>query len=78
MRRHEPPFNGKRFLLNQNTGEIHDLDNETDSCHIDKIEKEHIHMDDSYMNCLIRAKACLLYTSKRNDRRSEVIILSFI
>ena len=57
MRRHEPPFNGKRFLLNQNTGEIHDLDNETDSCHIDKIETEHIHMDDSYMNCLIRAKA---------------------
>ena len=40
MRRHEPPFNGKRFLLNQNTGEIHDLDNETYSCHIDKIEKE--------------------------------------
>lgn len=56
MRRFKPPFNGKRFLLNTNTGEIHDLDNETDSCHIDEINLNHIRMDDSYMNCLIHAK----------------------
>lgn len=53
MRRFHSPFNGKRYLLNRNTGEIHDLDNETESCHIDEIKPEHIWMDDSYMNCLI-------------------------
>lgn len=53
MRRHNPPFNGKRYLLNRNTGEIHDLDNETVSCQIDEIKTEHIWMDDSYMNCKI-------------------------
>lgn len=56
MRRSNPPFNGKRYLLNKNTGEIHDLDNETTSCQIDDIKHEHIHMDVSYMNCLIFAK----------------------
>lgn len=53
MRRYQPPFNGKRYLLNLNTGEIHDLDNETDSCRIDDIKPEHIHMDDSYDACLV-------------------------
>lgn len=48
MRRYDSPFNGLRFLLNSNTGEIHDLDNETDFCHIDDIKHEHIHMTDSY------------------------------
>lgn len=56
MRRYEPPFNGKRYLLNKNTGEIHDLDNETDRCHINGIKHEHIHMDVSYLNCLIYAR----------------------
>lgn len=56
MRRFNLPFNGKRFLLNKNTGEIHDLDRETDFCHIDDISPDHIYMDDSYMNCLIYAK----------------------
>lgn len=56
MRRYNSPFNGKRYLLNTNTGEIHDLDNETDSCHIDKINPKHIYMDDSYQNCLIYAR----------------------
>lgn len=55
MRRYETPFNGKRYLLNKNTGEIHDLDNETNLCHIDSIKPEHIMMDDSYMGCLIAA-----------------------
>ena len=47
MRRSQTPFNGKRFLLNINTGEIHDLDNETAECKIDKIKPEHIRMDNS-------------------------------
>lgn len=53
MRRSQAPFNGKRFLLNINTGEIHDLDNETAECKIDEIKPEHIRMDNSYMSCLI-------------------------
>ena len=55
MRRYKTPFNGKRFLLNTNTGEIHDLDCETDSCHIDEINIEHIHMTGSYKEALIYA-----------------------
>lgn len=55
MRRYHAPFNGKQFLLNKNTGEIHDLDNETAHCHIDDIKHEHVWMDVSYMNCRIAA-----------------------
>lgn len=55
MRRSQPPFNGKRYLLNRNTSEIHDLDNETEQCHIDDIHPNHIVMGDSYMECLIAA-----------------------
>ncbi len=56
MRRFNPPFNGKRFLLNKNTGEIHDLDKETDACRINDIVPDHIYMGDSYMGCLIYAQ----------------------
>lgn len=56
MRRFQPPFNGKRYLLNINTGEIHDLDNESDNCQIDEINPEHIRMESSYMSCLISSK----------------------
>ena len=42
MRRVNAPCNGKQFILNQNTGEIHDLDRETPLCSIDKIDAEHI------------------------------------
>lgn len=56
MRRYNPPFDGKRFLLNKNTGEIHDLDKEDSNCRIDEIKEHHIYMGDSYMNCLIHAK----------------------
>lgn len=56
MRRFHPPFCGKRYLLNINTGEIHDLDNETDNCQIDEINPEHIRMENSYMSCLIISK----------------------
>lgn len=55
MRRFDPPFNGKRFLLNKSTGEIHDLDNEAPNCQIESISPDNIRMDDSYMNCLIAA-----------------------
>lgn len=57
MLRYDPPFDGKRYLLNKNTGEIHDLENETDLCRIDDIRPEHIYLDTPYMNCLIRAAA---------------------
>lgn len=56
MRRFQTPFNGKRYLLNINTGEIHDLDNETSECQIDEINPEHIRTEDSYMSCLILSK----------------------
>lgn len=55
MRRFQSPFNGKRYVLNTNTGEIHDLDNETDSCHIDCIKPEHIYATDIYDDALIYA-----------------------
>ena len=56
MRRFNPPFNGKRFLLKKNTGEIHDLDKETDACRINDIVPDHIYMGDSYMGYLIYAQ----------------------
>lgn len=55
MLRYETPYCGKRFLLNTNTGEIHDLSKETPSCHIDEIKPEHIWMDIRYENAAIRA-----------------------
>ena len=36
-RRYTGNMNGERFLANVNTMEVHDLDNETDQCQIDKI-----------------------------------------
>lgn len=55
MRRCNPPYNGKRYILNTNSGEIHDLDSETTNCQIDEIQPEHIWADDSYHNCVIAA-----------------------
>lgn len=48
MRRYQLPYNGKRYLLNTNTGEIHDLDKETENCRINAIKPEHIYMTDDY------------------------------
>lgn len=48
MRRYNSPFDGKEFLYNKNTGEIHDLDNEKTLCQINQIKPEHIYMADSY------------------------------
>lgn len=75
MRRLNSPFNGKRFLLNKNTGEIHDLDRETEHCRINDIRPEHVHMGDSYMSCLLCAQlnhypfpnGCF-YCQPENDR----------
>lgn len=53
MLRYNPPFNGKRYLLNTNTGEVHDLLNEAQSCQIETINHEHIFMADSYEEVLI-------------------------
>lgn len=55
MRRYNPPFNGKQFVLNKNTGEIHDLDKEHTLCRIDDIKTEHVCALDDYQSCLIYA-----------------------
>ena len=55
MRRYESPFNGKRYLLNTNTGEIHDLDNESDQCLIDTIKSGHVYMADTYDEAQVHA-----------------------
>lgn len=57
MRRFNLPFNGNQFVLNKNTGEIHDLDNETPDCKIDEIKPEHVLNCSDYQNALIRAHA---------------------
>jgi len=44
-RRYRKPFNGKQFIGNTNTNQVHDLDKEdTDKngCQIDEIKDEHI------------------------------------
>lgn len=46
MRRYNYPYNGKRYLLNTNTKEVHDLDNENSLCQINEIRTEHILMFD--------------------------------
>lgn len=55
MRRHNPPYNGNRFVLNKNTGEIHDLDNEKDPCRINEIKSDHVINCESYEDAAIRA-----------------------
>ena len=41
------PYNGRRFLLNVNTNELHDLDDERNGCQINEIKTHHIEMFDS-------------------------------
>ena len=48
MRRYNPPYNGKRYVLNRNTNEVHDLDRETNLCRINEIKPEHVCSCDSY------------------------------
>ena len=60
MRRCNSPFNGNRYVLNKNTGEIHDLDRETSCCRINDIKSEHI-----FMRKLLFFLPCL--TSEETD-----------
>lgn len=56
MRRYNAPYCGKRYLLNTNTGEIHDLDFEKkDECKINKISVEHVVMYSSLERALNNA-----------------------
>lgn len=55
MRRYNDPYNGQRFVLNKNTGEIHDLDNETPSCKIDEIKPEHVYNCETYQDAQLHA-----------------------
>ncbi|MFW5677419.1 MAG: hypothetical protein ACOCNL_14340 [Acetivibrio ethanolgignens] len=50
MRRFTPPYNGKRYVLNRNTHEVHDLDRETSSCRINEIKSDHVYNCDSYLD----------------------------
>lgn len=65
MRRHKPPFNGNRYVLNTSTGEIHDLDNETSDCQIDEMKPEHVYNCASYESAMIRA--AFLYSYIRGN-----------
>jgi hypothetical protein len=56
MIRDKDPYNGKRYLFNTNTNELHDLKAETSSCKIAEIKADHIIMFDGIMDALIHAK----------------------
>lgn len=53
MRRYQPPFNGKQFLYNSNTNEVHDLDRESPLCKIDLIHLSHIKMFDDKISAVV-------------------------
>lgn len=65
MRRCNSPFNGNRYMLNKNTGEIHDLDRETSRCRINDIKSEHIFNCSSYEEAVVFFLPCL--TSEETD-----------
>jgi hypothetical protein len=52
MIRPKSPFNGKRYLANTDTQEIHDLLKEKPGCRIDEIAREHVHMLDNYQEVM--------------------------
>lgn len=47
MIRYEEPFDGKRFLANKRSKEIHDLENSSSMCNIDNISEKNILMIES-------------------------------
>lgn len=55
MRRSEPPYSGRQFILNKATGEIHDLDRETPECGISGITPENIFSCDTYAEAVLFA-----------------------
>lgn len=48
MRRYTYPYNGKQFVLNTNTLEVHNLDKESSLCQINEIKNDHVYNCDSY------------------------------
>lgn len=64
MRRYNSPFNGKQYVLNTNTLEVHDLDRESPMCRINEISADHVYNCDSYsdaeLHCAIvlNGKSC--------------------
>ncbi|MFR0781386.1 MAG: hypothetical protein ACLSH8_17540 [Zhenhengia sp.] len=62
MRRYGYPYNGKRYLLNTNTKEVHDLDNESHYCYINDIKLEHVKMFDNLNDAL-----CFPYSTIREN-----------
>ena len=46
------PFNGKRYLADTDTQEIHDLLKELPSCRIDEISPKHVQMLDNYQEVM--------------------------
>lgn len=55
MRRNEPPYSGRQFILNKATGIIHDLDRETPDCRISEIDPEDIFSCDTYAEAVLFA-----------------------
>ena len=53
MKRYSYPYNGKQYVLNTNTLEVHDLDRETSSCKINEIKSDHVYNCDSYNEAVI-------------------------
>ena len=53
MRHTNAPYNGKQFILNKSTGEIHDLDRESPLCCIDNIDPDHIFARDTYAEAVL-------------------------
>ena len=51
MIRNNPPYNGKRYLSNLSTGEIHDMTREKPQCQIEEIKN--FIMADTYQNAVI-------------------------
>lgn len=56
MRRYNYPYNGKRYVLNKNTFEVHDLDRETNYCRINEIKSDHVYNCDSYIEAEMFAR----------------------
>lgn len=55
MRRNEPPYSGRQFILDKATGEIHDLDRETPECRINDICPDDIFSCDTYAEAVLFA-----------------------
>lgn len=55
MQRDYPPFNTNRFILNKETGEIHDLNNEKPQCNIDSMNPHNVLGFDRFDHAQIHA-----------------------